>query len=136
MCKNCKKERGATPEGRAAYLLTYTKARQHNPVKYLLYGARYRARKRGLPFDITEQDVETPDVCPVLGVVLDYWSRVGQCDKTPSNRASLDRLDPQKGYVKGNVRVVSYRANQLKSNMTLEECTLLLADLTRTAQHG
>lgn len=44
---------------------------------------------------------------------------------------SLDRLDSSKGYVKGNVRVISKRANQLKNNATVEEMRMVLADLIR-----
>jgi hypothetical protein len=34
---------------------------------------------------------------------------------------SFDRIDPTKGYIKGNVQIVSQRANRIKSNSTLEE---------------
>lgn len=44
---------------------------------------------------------------------------------------SLDRIDSSKGYVKGNVRVISARANMLKNNATVEELTLVLKDLKR-----
>jgi hypothetical protein len=46
-------------------------------------------------------------------------------------RPSLDRIDNNKGHVKGNVRMISYRANVLKSDATVEELTLVLADLKR-----
>jgi len=41
--------------------------------------------------------------------------------KVSDNSYSLDRIDPSKGYVKGNVEVISHRANTLKSNATIEE---------------
>jgi hypothetical protein len=34
---------------------------------------------------------------------------------------SLDRMDPNLGYTDDNVRVISMRANQIKSNATPEE---------------
>jgi hypothetical protein len=45
------------------------------------------------------------------------------------NSPSLDRIDNTKGYVPGNVWVISWRANDLKRNATLEELKLLVAAL-------
>jgi hypothetical protein len=39
--------------------------------------------------------------------------------------ASLDRIDREKGYVPGNVRVVSLRANLLRKDSTYEELRAL-----------
>lgn len=75
--------------------------------------AKYRATKYGLPFDLTEDDIEIPDRCPVLGEKL----RHADNDWSPS----VDRLIPHLGYVRGNVRVVSRRANVIKSNATAAE---------------
>lgn len=82
----------------------------------LLWGARIRANDKGLPFDITIDDVVIPDVCPVLGIPL--RRNVG---KAGPNSPTLDRIIPEKGYVKGNVRVISYRANQIKNDGSMEE---------------
>jgi hypothetical protein len=48
--------------------------------------------------------------------------------KSTASSPSLDRIDSSKGYVKGNVRVISHRANLLKNNATVEELKLLLVD--------
>ena len=88
----------------------------NNPEKILLSQARERATKDGLAFDLTIDDIFIPDVCPVFGVTL------GRGNKTASpNSPSLDKIIPEKGYVKGNVRVISYRANTIKSNGTADE---------------
>lgn len=80
----------------------------------MLYRAKGRAREAGLPFNLTLDDIEIPDRCPVLGTAL----RVGGgTDSSPS----LDRVIPELGYTRGNVIVVSGRVNRLKSDATLSE---------------
>lgn len=63
------------------------------------------------------------DTCPLLNIKLTYDNFIGN---TPDNYATLDRIDPEKGYVEGNVQIVSFRANMLKSNATLEELQLIV----------
>lgn len=97
--------------------------RQRNPVKCMLASARARAKKCGLEFTITESDVVIPSRCPILGIALTFglgWGK-GQSNQQRDSRASLDRIDNTKGYVPGNVIVVSYRANRLKSDATVAE---------------
>jgi len=82
--------------------------RRDMPVEVRLWTyAKNRAKTKGLPFDITPEDIIVPEVCPVFGTKLDD--------------PSLDRHIPILGYVKGNVYVMSNRANRLKSNGTFEE---------------
>ena len=90
------------------------------------YSARERSKTRGIPFEIEVADIQIPLVCPLLGVPLQRGSWKHH-DFSPS----LDRIDPSKGYVKGNVWVISYRANQIKNNATLGELELLVANLKR-----
>lgn len=84
--------------------------------KYLLYNAKIRARSNDLPFDLTPEDVKIPDVCPVLGIPL-ICSNGLMTDNSPN----LDRIVPKLGYVKGNVHVISFLANRIKSNATPEQ---------------
>jgi len=56
----------------------------------------------------------------VLGIELDL-SQDGEKDRRNWSRPSPDRIDPDRGYIKGNVIIVSWRANWLKSNATLDE---------------
>jgi hypothetical protein len=84
-----------------------------SPVKRLLTQIKSRCKRDGVPFDLVESDVVMPDRCPLLGIEFskdDRWSL-----------ASLDRIVPSLGYVKGNVWVVSFRANAIKSNATCDE---------------
>ncbi len=61
-----------------------------------------------------------PKVCPVLGLELD-WGMNG-CN---NNSPSLDRVKPKLGYIPGNVRLISIRANTMKQNMYLEELKII-----------
>jgi hypothetical protein len=81
--------------------------------------ARHRARKKKVPFDITIDylaDIYPKDgICPALRVPLSW----GDADRNTS--PSLDRIDPAKGYVVGNVRWLSQLANQIKTSATTAE---------------
>lgn len=92
--------------------------------------AKVRAEKEGLPFTITVEDIVIPDVCPVYGFALtDVGSK---SDRESMRRApSLDRFVPEKGYVPGNVFVISYRANVLKRDGTYDEFNKLCAWMQR-----
>lgn len=64
--------------------------------------------------------------CPLLGIPLTYGKYEG--NTPPNNYATLDKIDPTKGYVVGNVQIVSFRANTLKNSATIEEMRLMLAN--------
>jgi len=99
-------------------------ARIKNTPAWLLKGAARRARERGIPIDITADDIHVPTHCPVLGIPIVVGARgLGTRDNAPS----LDRIDPSKGYVRGNVAVISFRANRIKNDSTLEEIEAVAA---------
>ena len=83
----------------------------------LLSSAKARSKKRGLAFNIDMSDVVIPAVCPVFGTPFVVNTEYA---------ATIDRKDPMKGYVKGNVQVISYRANMLKNNASSEELEKVL----------
>ena len=90
----------------------------------MLFAARNRAKKNGWSFDLEEKDIVIPEFCPVLGIKLEYKRGTGVKRGDVSSyldSPSLDRIKPELGYVKGNVMVISYRANVLKSNATISE---------------
>lgn len=84
---------------------------------YMLKRAERRAKEKGLEFDLTVDDVVIPELCPILGVPLVIGEGKGPKPFSPS----LDKINPDMGYTKGNVVVISMRANQIKSNASLEE---------------
>lgn len=96
--------------------------RRKFPVKSMLR----EARKRGLDLDIQECDIVIPTHCPVLGIPLIMGTRLAK-----DNSPSLDRVNPALGYVKGNVYVISWRANRLKSDATLDEVKAILKYMKR-----
>jgi hypothetical protein len=88
----------------------------NNTAARLVNSAKVRAKKKNIPFDITKEDIIIPTFCPVLGIKLQVNSG---CAKHSS--PSLDRIIPDKGYIKGNVIVVSYKANTIKNDATIED---------------
>jgi hypothetical protein len=104
-----------------------------NPDRVMLNRARQRSTRDGLSFSLDLTDISIPDTCPVLGLPLKVH-RGGRPGFFPDS-PSLDRLDNSKGYEKGNVRVISSRANALKSNATVDELTAVLADLKSIESH-
>lgn len=84
--------------------------------KSLLNGAKQRAKRFGLPFNIELDDIVIPTHCPALGITLQYG--IG---KMHFASPTLDRIIPELGYVKGNVAVISLKANTIKNNATPEE---------------
>lgn len=98
------------------------KKRENDTSAALIKEAKVRAKKYGLPFDLCYGDVQVPDVCPVLGMRLQVNS--GKCGP---DSPSLDRVVPERGYTKGNVLVVSHRANTIKSDATVSELRAVVA---------
>ena len=80
-------------------------------------GAKSRAKQKGIPFDITREYVNglIPTHCPVLGIEL----QTGKENKDAN--ISIDRIVPELGYIVGNIIIVSFMANRLRSNATVEQ---------------
>lgn len=93
---------------------------------------RARAKERGLEFDLTWKDLVPPDECPVLGITLTIGG--GRSYKSQETSPSVDRIDNTKGYVKSNVRVISKRANSIKSDANIEEIERILAYMKSSLQ--
>jgi hypothetical protein len=79
---------------------------------------RYKARRKGIPFNLTKEDFIAPAVCPYLGITL--IPGVGR-DHVQPDAPSIDRLIPALGYVKGNVQIISVKANRIKQDATSDE---------------
>lgn len=103
--------------------LATAKKRRSDPIKNILAQAKSRAKANGHDFSITADDLVFPELCPVFGRPLSFGLGHGLGMKLAERdwRYSLDRIDNARGYVPGNVIVVSYRANRIKSDASAEE---------------
>lgn len=118
--ENLQKERERARDNYDRYKETrsnYRKTRsEHSPLYRSLVSTKARAKRKKIPFDLTLDDLPVPTHCPVLGIELKYGP-----GPLVDGSVSLDKFIPELGYVRGNVRVISNRANTLKNNMTLAE---------------
>lgn len=96
--------------------------RKNNPIKYLLNQVRYRAKQRGLPFNLVYEELEVPTHCPILGIPLFFTE-----GKRTDNSYSIDKVDNSKGYTKDNSRIISLGANIRKGDFSIEQVEKLLA---------
>jgi hypothetical protein len=103
-----------------------TRKRLEDPRRTLLQSAKGRAKAKGVPFDLEAEDITVPTHCPALGIPL--WPGVG---KVSDHSPTLDRLQPAKGYVRGNVIVVSMRANRIKTDATIDELEAIASFFAR-----
>ena len=81
----------------------------------MLQHARNRARLNEREFNITIDDIKIPEFCPVVKIKLeDGWDDNRSCP-------TLERIDNSKGYIKGNILVVSALTNRIKNDGTWQE---------------
>lgn len=92
----------------------------------MLRAAKTRAKREGLPFDLDLSDVVVPDICPFLGIAICKHNKGSHQPNSPS----LDKIDPAKGYVKGNVHVISYKANAMKRDASIQELLMFALGCT------
>lgn len=87
--------------------------------RLMLTRTKARAKRLGIEHTITIQDIVIPEYCPVLGIKLEVGRKKkrGPLDNSPS----LDRIDNTKGYIPGNIIVVSFRTNRLKGDASINE---------------
>lgn len=83
----------------------------------MFYSAKSRAKERGIEFNLDISDIVIPELCPILNIPLFKNKNGVQSNNSPS----LDRINPKLGYIKGNVKVISAKANRLKDESTIED---------------
>lgn len=99
----------------------YKKLKQECPEYFLHGNARRRAKNQNIPFSIDIEDIHIPEVCPILNIPI-----VIGTGKISKQSPTLDKIIPELGYVKGNIAVISAKANALKSDMRIEDVERLL----------
>lgn len=85
-----------------------------DPIRRILQSAKSRASKLNIEFNLTPSDIIIPEYCPYLGLKLEF-----NTGHQKANSPSLDRINSTLGYVKGNIMVISHKANQCKNNLTI-----------------
>jgi hypothetical protein len=86
--------------------------------KIIFDRAKTRATRKKIIFNISLEDIDIPKYCPILGIQLQYNSG--------DNSPSIDRINPKLGYIKGNVQIISNRANTIKNNASIDEIEKIL----------
>ena len=102
--------------------------RQQDPCRFLYYSAKKRSKNQGIKFEISKQDIiniyPKNNLCPMLNIEI-YPNQ----DKMRDNSPSLDRIIPNVGYTKDNIIVISYKANRIKNDATLQELKCIVSYL-------
>jgi len=97
----------------------------------MLIRSKTRAKKLNIDFNIDQEDIIFNEYCPILNIKLDYTFK----KKNNIHAASLDRIDNTKGYIKGNVMVISVLANTMKSNASLEQLLLFSENISKIVKN-
>lgn len=87
-----------------------------NPAQHLLKRIKNSARQRKKQCNLTIEDIIIPTHCPILGIPLVFGTGMAT-----DNSPSVDRIRSNEGYIKGNIIIISHRANTIKNNATVEE---------------
>lgn len=82
----------------------HQRRKANDPVGYFFDISKQNAKNRGLEFSITKEYFKS------LVDQTDYLKRGGMSNSS----LTLDRIDNSKGYVKGNVQVITFEENREK----------------------
>lgn len=118
-CLDCEKEKQKLKylKNKPEILLNIQKYRLANWKEKMLWQAKSSARLKGLEFNLESKHIEIPETCKYLGIKLTQELGKGVI----WSNCSLDRIDSSKGYVVGNIEVISRKANSMKNMATEEE---------------
>lgn len=96
--------------------------------------SKINAHCKGLEHTISKNDIVLPEICPYLGIRIDYRRAKERGRLRSFDAPSIDRIDPTRGYVPGNVQVISDLANRMKSDATVEQLLAFAEGVLR--RHG
>ena len=101
-------------------------------LKHRLVACKQRAKRDNLPFDLDFDYLKSiyTDTCPYLGIKLSLISTSGNS----MDALSIDKIIPEKGYTKGNIQIISYKANVMKQDVDLNTLRLFAKSIFKL--HG
>lgn len=102
---------------------------------YILRNIKCSARRFNREFNLTYEDISTPTHCPLLGTELSYKSFTERTDHNKLCQATVDRIDSTKGYVKGNIWIISRLANNMKNCATIEQLKLFSTNILKQTEN-
>lgn len=114
------------PELREKYLKSKREEFLKNYKKQILFRTKRRAELRGLEFNLDIDDIIIPDICPILEVPIIIGTK-DNYEYSPS----IDRIDNSKGYVKGNIQIISKKANSMKNSASYNELITFCKNILR-----
>lgn len=97
--------------------LSFEEQKLHKRKSKMFRKLKTQSGPRQSKFDLVFEDIEWPTHCPILKIELDYSLN----KRAKFNTPSFDKVIPSKGYVRGNVYIISAKANFLKNNSSYEE---------------
>lgn len=92
--------------------------------------ASHRAKLKKVNFDITWEDIEYVEICPILEITLN-WGETSNEGGRNIDTPSLDRINPELGYIKGNVKIISNLANMMKNSANKEQIRLFCKNINK-----
>lgn len=95
--------------------IRYATIRKLDPIGELLAAAKQRASRKGLAFNLVREKLHIPETCPICGIRLQRAE-----GRAISASPTLDRVDNARGYELGNVEVICYDCNRIKSDGTAD----------------
>ena len=107
----------AQPEAKIKAAKSAKERQQRNPQAYMLQHIKSRTKRLGIICTITETDILIPEYCPVFPWIALTINN----GKLGASSATVDRIDPELGYIPGNIQVMSHKANAMKQNATTKE---------------
>lgn len=108
----------ATPEAKALQRQRDLRWRRKSFENYMWRSLKNRCKQETKDFNLDLEDIIIPEYCPYLQVPI--TKILGEGRKQPYN-PSVDRIDPTKGYIKGNIQIISEKANRMKQDASKEE---------------
>ncbi len=100
--------------------------------KEICMKAKRNARRRKCEFDLKPEDIEVPEYCMYFKTKLSFNKK----DNRKPYYYSIDRIDSSKGYIKGNIQIISMMANTMKNNSTNDELLMFAKSIVELHENA